>query len=172
MRYRVGPARTQALWRRRWVRVAAAMLLVLVAVGVGDELRRRAQADDYTRYDPVFAYIDQHAPPGTRIGLAGLWSLEGVSPAFPAYGPRMDNNVRYVGPFVRGTLHEYGDRGKFQRAVRRGRYDLLVIGTGFARELPPSKVRAVRWARALGYHTVAGSSRLVLLGASTLARHD
>jgi hypothetical protein len=84
----------------------------------------------------------------------------------------MRNHVRYVGQFVRGTLHEYGDRAKFQSALRRGRYDLLVIGTGFARELPASKVRDIRWARALGYRKAAGSSRLVLLRASTLARHD
>jgi hypothetical protein len=84
----------------------------------------------------------------------------------------MRNNVRYIGPFVRGTLHEYSDRAKFQRALRRGRYDLVVIGTGFARELPASKVRDVRWARSVGYRRAAGSSRLVLLRASTLARHD
>jgi hypothetical protein len=84
----------------------------------------------------------------------------------------MRNQVRYVGQFVRGTLHEYGDRAKFQSALRRGRYDLLVIGTGFVRELPASKVRDIRWARSLGYRWAAGSSRLVLLRAGTLARHD
>jgi hypothetical protein len=172
VRFRVGPARTEAIWRRRWVRVSVAVLAVLAFVAVGDELRRRAQADQYARYDPVFAYVDQHAPAGTRIGLTGLWSLKGVSPAFPAYGPRMRNHVRYVGQFVRGTLHEYGDRAKFQSALRRGHYDLLVIGTGFARELPASKVRDIRWALSLGYRRAAGSSRLVLLRAGTLARHD
>jgi hypothetical protein len=171
VRFRVGPARARALWRRRWMRVSTAVLAVLVFAAAGDHLRRHADVNDYAGYDPVFAYIDQ-APAGTRIGLAGLWSLQGVSPAFPAYGPRMRNKVRYVGQFVRGTLHEYGDRGKFQSALRRGRYDLLIIGTGFARELPPSKVRDIRWARSLGYRWAAGSSRLVLLRASTLARHD
>ena len=40
------------------------------------------------------------APAGQRIGLAGDWSVGGLSPAWPAFGTRIDNEVEYVGDFV------------------------------------------------------------------------
>lgn len=145
--------------------VVAVGLALLAATAVGEGARRRANADSFARYDPAYAWIEANAPAGKRIGLAGLWSLRGASPVLPAFGPRLGNRVEYVGPFVEGTLREHRDRARFQAALRRGRYDLVIAGLGFARELPPAQVRAARWTQELGYRPVARSRRLLLLAA-------
>jgi hypothetical protein len=149
--------------RRPAFAVAAALLVLLLIVGVGDELRRRAALDSYAKYDPVYSWIDEHAPSNAHVGLAGLASLRGIGPPLPAFGPRLGNDVEYVGPFVRHTLHEYNRRGPYQAAMRAGRYDLVIVGLGFAKELPPERIPEVGWTSELGYRMVARSRRLALL---------
>lgn len=143
--------------------LAAAALILLAALGTGEELRRRATLDSYAKHDPVFAWIDQHAPSGRRIGLTGVQSLRGINPPLAAFGPRLGNEVVYIGPFVRHTLQEYRDRDSWQAAARAGRYDAILVGLGFARELPPEQIAEVAWSRELGYTMVARSRRMALL---------
>jgi hypothetical protein len=103
------------------------------------------------------------APDGRerRIGLAGLWDVNGLSPVLPAFGPRLRNRVEFVGPFRREMLHEHERAGAFVEELRRGRYDLLVMGRAVLPGTPRRDLEA--WARAAGYDEVARTHRLVLM---------
>jgi hypothetical protein len=89
----------------------------------------------------------------------------GRSPVWPAFGPRMGNHVDYLGPTVRHGLREYPTRRRWAAALRRGRYDLLIVGRGgYSRAcpLPGQFSDDDRWARAEGLTRIAGDSRLTL----------
>jgi hypothetical protein len=110
--------------------------------------------------DPAVDWIAVHAPEDRRVGLAGTWSNDGISPVFPSFGPRLRNEVVYHGVWRREMLRRYGDRERFVGALRRQRYDLLLVGRG----APPRPGRRdERWALAAGYVPVAESERLALL---------
>lgn len=141
--------------------VAAAAVLVLlprralvpvVAVGlVGVVLVSASRSDDqgYGQFDPTLAWIEQHAPSGARIGLAGVWTPGGVSPVLPAFGPRLGNRVEYVGEFREHMLRPHSTREDFVRDLDG--LDLLVVGAGS---------REQAWAP---WTVVARSDRLVLM---------
>ena len=131
--------------------VAAAVIGVLIAA-------HRANTQSYAPLDPTLAYIEQHAPSGHRIALAGIWSPDGVSPVLPAFGKRLDNAVVFDGPFVDGMLRAHRDPQAFVRGL--GGFDLLLAGTGTP---PGSDTTQLDWARAAGWRPVAESPRLVLL---------
>jgi hypothetical protein len=99
---------------------------------------------------------------GKRVGLAGSWSNAGLSPVLPAFGPRFANTVQYVGASEQTMLRRYTGRAPFVAAVRRGGYDVLVIGRG---EAPGQSVPELRWARSAGWVPFAASPRLVALRA-------
>jgi hypothetical protein len=133
---------------------------VLALGAYGWRSQDRLNETRYQHFDPVADWLHHNAPAGHRVGLAGLWA-GGPSPAFPAFGPRLENRVVYVGPFVREVLREYGDRERFVAALRSGRYDLLVVGRGAGdRLLPAAEVEEERWAKSIGYREVARSSML------------
>jgi dolichyl-phosphate-mannose-protein mannosyltransferase len=112
----------------------------------------------YAGFDPTFAWIDAHAPTGRRVGITGIWSTAGISPVLPAFGPRLGNHVSYVGDRVRHSLHLPASESSFDDELRRGRYDLLLIGLQDAAHTDV-------WARHAGYRLVAGSARLALYAA-------
>jgi hypothetical protein len=147
---------------RRGVAIGAAALAVLAAAGFA-RLEQDAYADrDYSIHDPAFAWISEHAPSGTRIGIVGGSSLDGVSPILPAFGPRLGNDVTYVGPFVDDLLLDYQRREEFVSALRREGDELLIVGRGL---VPKAEVRQERWARSAGFRLVTGSDRLALYAA-------
>lgn len=77
-----------------------------------------------------------------------------------AFGPRLGNDVRFVGAFRDGMLRSFADAGAFTRALSD--VDLLLAGTGIP---PGAGTRELGWARAAGWTAVAQSPRLVLLRA-------
>ena len=77
----------------------------------------------------------------------------------PLFGPRFRNEVAYVGRMDVGTLVRYSRESSFLSAVRRGRYDLLLVGTAPSPFGPPV---APTWARATGFRQVAASDRFIL----------
>lgn len=164
------PQRLREPLRRRPAPAAAAVLAVLVVIAVGGRLDQRSfERHGYGTFDPTVAYLEQNAPSGRAIGLAGVWDNAGVSPAFPAFGPRMRNQVEYVGPVEQELLRQYDDRGRFLAAVERGGYDLLVIG----RAEPPFPGPAEEsWARQAGYRELASSPRLALYAPAGAERID
>jgi len=139
-------------WPHGRTATAAAVAAVAIAgVAVADVSRDRAETQTYGPFDPVLAYLERQLPEGRTIGLAGVWSPEAVAPPLPAFGPRLGNEVAYVGEFVEGMLRPYRDREKFVRALET--VDLLIVGRASATPEEP-------WAAGAGWTLVTASSRL------------
>jgi hypothetical protein len=143
-------------------RAAPAAGVLLAAAVFAYHYQRSLARTPYNPSDPAVSYALAHAPAHTRIGLAGEWTAQGLVPVAPLFGPRLANDVAYVGPVIEHRLEQYGAPAPFDQALRRGRYDLLVVGTGFP---PRPNPREERWARAVGYVPVVSDPRLVLLRA-------
>lgn len=148
----------------------AARSLVVVAVAgsliaVGYARQQDFNASRYlTAGDPVISWFGRSAPEGHTVALAGVWDVRGLSPVLPAFGPRLGNDVEFVGEFVHGQLREYRTPPELQAALRRGNYDLMVVGKGTYEScpVPGSEVDENAWARAEGFQKLAESERLVL----------
>jgi len=160
--------------RAGWAGVAAVVVILAVLIPVGDRYQRQFNADRYLGFDPTLDWVNQKAPTGQSIGLTGVWTLAGLAPIYPAFGPRLGNEVVYHGPFVREIVRRYRSRKPFVSSLRKAGYDLLFIGRGPTYEqyrdggTPPPVQRVVKeeaWARAAGYVEITRSDRLILLRA-------
>ena len=153
------------LWRlraRRVVLAAAVAAAALVGLAAGDRMQDRINDARYQTFDPALGKLLDAAPRDKRIGLefATYWSLRDLSPVWPAFGMRLDNEVEFVGRFVDGFLTPYEDEAAFRRALAAGRYDLLVVGRStLARQSTPAQ----EWAIAAGWRTIALSARMRVL---------
>lgn len=148
---------------------AAAPLLALVALlAIGYVRQRDYQSDRFARSDDVvIEYLAERARSGHRVGIAGVPSVDGLAPVWPAFGPRLGNDVEFVGRTVDGQLREYADRGEWTRAVRRGGFDLILVARGgYSPQcpVPGSESDDDAWARAAGFRPLASSPRLTLYG--------
>jgi hypothetical protein len=153
-----GRARTPA-------RLAAAALAAGGLVAVGHARQDEFNDGRYESGDAAIAWIARHARSGHRIGLAGVWSVDGRSPVWPAMGERLGNEVDFVGPYEDERLREYDNRAAWTAAIRRGRYDLLLVGRGgYSDEcpVPGQDSDDDAWARAEGFRVLARSDRLTL----------
>jgi Dolichyl-phosphate-mannose-protein mannosyltransferase len=152
-------SRTEVRWARHRVALGAAAAACLAALCVaGYRVQDSFLADRYRGIDATADWIREHAPEDTRVGLAGLWT-DSFSPALPAFGPRFDNHVEYVGEFVEGTLRAYERREEFAAALDERGIEVLVVGRG---RPPRARVREERWAMATGFAPVARSDTLSL----------
>lgn len=146
---------------------AAAVLLALVAAGYVDQ--RRYNYERFAGASPVSDWILANASNGHEIGFAGGWQA-GYVPIYAAFGPDYGNAVEYVGQEVEGQVREYRHRDAFLAALRRGGYDLLVVGRVARPNLErqdelsvleqPSEVR---WARTQGFSEVVRDGQFILL---------
>ncbi len=151
-----------ALWRLRRrpaVLAGAALAAALVMLAGAHRVEQRINDGRYLGIDKGVDGLLQAAPSGKRIGLAGDWSISGLSPIWPSFGTRIANDVSYIGYFD-GFLRRYETEARFQAALERGRYDAIVVGRGFA---PPQPTREQRWAIDAGWRTIALSPRLRVL---------
>jgi hypothetical protein len=153
------------LWRlreRRVVLVAAALAAALVGLAAADRMQDRINADRYGHFDRGLGALLHAAPGGRRVGLefATYWSLGDLSPVWPAFGPRIDNDVEFVGEFVDGFLTPYRNEASFRAALRRGRYDVLLVGRS---DIPRQNTPAQRWAIDAGWRTISLTERLRVL---------
>jgi hypothetical protein len=161
LRSRVSTAGTRQL-------ALAGTVVVTALCGVaalGYHYQRNLAARPYIPSDPAVSYVLAHAPAHSRIGLAGEWTARGLVPVAPLFGPRLNNELEYVGPFVKHMRSEYTTSSAFLAALRRGRYRMLVVGTGFPPVAHPS---LELWARLAGFVPVARSLRLIALRAPGL----
>ena len=151
--------------RARVAGTVALALLAAAAVAVGHRRQERFDAGRY-RDDPVTAVLTSKSTDADRVGLAGVWTVDGLTPVLPAFGGDLENEVSFVGEKRRGQLREYETRRQFLDAVRRGRYDLLVIGRGTAAygpcAVPGRESDEDLWAREAGFALVAQTPRLSL----------
>jgi Dolichyl-phosphate-mannose-protein mannosyltransferase len=148
--------------------LAAAGLLALAVVGYP---RQRAFHDErYSEVDAALAWVLRHAREDGKVGLAGIWPPEGISPVLPSFGAEYDNEVSYVGRAPDGLMLEYETRPAFMRAVERAGYDVVLVGRGAYPdpgicEIPGRGRSEAAWLRRGGYRTVAQSERFVALRA-------
>jgi Dolichyl-phosphate-mannose-protein mannosyltransferase len=145
--------------------VAAIAVAALGLGALGYMRQREFNEGRYQSGDPVTAWVARNAPAGHRIALAGSWRVAARSPVWPSFGPLMGNAVAYLGPTVRHQLREYPSRRRWAAALRRGGYDLLIVGRGgYARScpLPGQSSDDDRWAREEGLRRVTGDDRLTL----------
>ena len=151
------------VWRlreRRVVLALAGVAAVLAGLAAAHRIEGAINDERYLGIDPAVDTLLRAAPSGKRIGLASDWSVEGLSPVWPAFGTRIGNEVEYVGEFVDGFLTPYRSQAEFQEALRHGDFDVLVIGRGF---FPPEATPEQRWAMSAGWRTIGLSPRLRVL---------
>ncbi|MHB8692699.1 MAG: phospholipid carrier-dependent glycosyltransferase [Solirubrobacteraceae bacterium] len=142
------------------IRLALIAAAATALAALGYHYQRVLADRPYLPSDPTVDYVLSHAPAGTRIGMTGTWTAQGLVPVAPLFGPRLRNQVSYVGPWVQHRLEQYATQQQFNQALRRGRYTYLEIGTGFPPT--PDPIQA-SWAAMAGYTPVASSSRLILM---------
>ena len=141
-------------------RLALAVAAVLAVAGAA-VVRDRAAERGYAALDPTIAWLEANAPAGHRVALAGVWSVDGVSPVLPAFGPRLGNEVAYAGPFEEHLLRQERDPERFRARLRTGGFDVLIVGRGIVAGRGPAPEES--WARAVGFRPVVASPRLALL---------
>ena len=151
------------LWRlrdRRAVLAGAAIASLLLGLAAAHRMQDRINDGRYRNIDPGVDAMLRAAPSGKRVALAADWTVAGLSPIWPAFGTRIDNEVEFMGRFVEGFLTPWDDERSFQDALRRGRYDVLVVGRGF---YPPEPTPEQEWAMSAGWRTIALTTRLRVL---------
>jgi hypothetical protein len=127
---------------------------------VGGELdQRRFNAKRYGRIDPTIDWVHAHAPSHRRVGIAGEFGGALGPQLLSMFGPRFGNSVAYVGPWDGGFLREYRAGGALTAALRRGRYDLVLVGRGLS---PRPGTLAERATRAAGLVAVAQGEQSIL----------
>jgi hypothetical protein len=166
-----GPRALRALAGRRLrpPALVAGLLAVATLVLAGHAYQRQYNDARYASQSPIVGWIEQRAPSGHRVGIAGYWPVAFV-PIYGTFGPRIGNDVRYVGPVVDGQVRFFHASAPFRRALRRGRYDLLVLGRLEAPDFDhPRQQRTLRqppearWARAEGFREVVRDDTYILL---------
>lgn len=146
--------------RGRRPALAAAAAALVAVVAYGDRKQSPFFDDRYrSQSDAVVVRVLDTTPADARIGLTSRWTTKGIAPVQPLFGPRLRRSVEYVGPYVRHMRREYTDRASFDAALRRGRYDALVVGTGDA---TPNRPPYEDWLRDGGWREELRTDRLEL----------
>ena len=148
--------------QRRYVMAAAALVAIVLAAGLYNRQRNFA-AHRYADQQSAIQLLMQTPSGGQRIGLSGYLNPTQFAPVWPAFGPRLQNRVEYVGRFVDGQLNEFPDAQSWRRRIEQRRYDLVAVGYGaYPKEcrLPGSESDDNAFARAAGYRLVARSPYL------------
>jgi len=140
--------RRRTLSQARPVALAAGAAAVVAAGYL--QAHRFFQADSYD-VDPPLGWVDANAPTGHRIGIAGPAVVRKVTPTLPLAGPRLGNHVQWMGPVVRGFLHDLPGRAAFDGELDRERYDIVYV----FRPGPGKPAPADSWAAARGLRPVA-----------------
>lgn len=154
----VAAARPHLRGRTRAALVAAVAAVAVVAGG--QAIQERFNDSRYLGFDATADWIVLNATEGHRVGFAGAWP-GGFTPTMAAFGPRLGNEVAYVGDLSTDFLRQYRRRAPFVDALSRGGFDLLVVGRGTP---PLSEVIEERWARSVGFVQVARSPQFTLMG--------
>ncbi|HEY0633260.1 MAG TPA: hypothetical protein VGC98_14485 [Thermoleophilaceae bacterium] len=144
--------------RRRALTGMAVALTVLAAVG-GYAVEHRFSGRRLRGQDAAVDRFLATTRGGDRVGLAEQWSVLPPSPVLAMFGDRLRNRVSYVGEHSEGVNKPYRTPGAFAAALRRGRYDWLMVGRGVR---PTVATPAMRWAPASGYRLVTQTMRLAL----------
>jgi hypothetical protein len=145
-----------ALGRRRpTAALAAATAAAVAAVVAGAALENRFAERRYTALSEPYRLLDEAAPSGERIGIVGEgWGV------YPLFGPRLGNDVAFVGEREDEMLRGYETRGEFADAVRDRGYDFVMVQEIATFDADLWR-RPEYWLQRLGYRRVAEGSSLV-----------
>ncbi|MEA2420151.1 MAG: hypothetical protein QOE60_2357, partial [Thermoleophilaceae bacterium] len=140
----------------------AALVVVLAVLGF---VRQRDFYDArYKGADPALDVLAS-TPSGTRVGLAGFEATGALPHVLPSFGEHLGNVVEYVGPGYRGQLRAYEAAAPFRAALRRGRFEYLLVARGLYQvpcKLPGEGADPGGWAEAAGWRRVSLSPGLAL----------
>jgi hypothetical protein len=145
--------------------VALVVALVVAVVGWRDQ--RAFNDGRYRGVDPAGDWLLDNAGADRHVATAGI----GFNPViWMSFGPRIENNVDYVGPREEGMLRPFTERAALQEALRRGDYDVLVVLLAGAIRGGVSG-RQEAWVSEAGWREVArGGFTRVYLPPATLRR--
>ncbi len=140
--------------------VAGALVAGLALAFIGHIGQQRFFEDRYRGGGPALDRALALAAPGSRIGIAGAWEVGSLSPIYPLFGPRLENEVSTVGSFADGAFRAPRTSTEFAAQLSRHRYELLLIG----REPLPftAPTDDIAWATEADYAPIAEDSRFVL----------
>ena len=143
------------------LRVAApiAGLLLAGALALVYHEQRVLARRPYAPQDPAVSYVLARAPADARIAVTGEW-IRPV-PVAPLFGPHLQNEVHYLGPWVQHRREQYTSAPAFRAALARGDYPLLAVATGYPPNPNPPEAQ---WARAAGYRPLTESLLYILMG--------
>lgn len=142
--------------RRTVLAALTAVVVLLAGVAVGHARQRDFNSGRYASTgDEALDWVTANAKRDRKIGLAGHWDVRSLSPVWPAFGPRIENEVEYVGPTIDGQLRDYPSARAFAAALRERGFELLLVGRRDARAMPSLETKLDRWARQAGWELVA-----------------
>jgi hypothetical protein len=130
--------------------VAGAVGALLAAVVLGAALERRYAERRYADLNRPIEMVNRgRIAEGARIGIVG----DGFG-NYPLFGPRLRNEVVYVGPRVREMLTSYSEPPEFREAINGGRFDYVVVQNIDTVDdgLPE---RQEQWLKSMGWRLVA-----------------
>lgn len=139
--------------------LAASTAAAIACFAAGWFLQERFNDDRYAIEDTALAPLARDDVSG-RVGIAGFWDLSRLPPVLPAFGPRLENEVSYIGEFEDGMLRPAESAGDFARIIEQQGVELLLVGK------EPLATRSDQpedeWARQAGFKTLAESDRFTL----------
>jgi dolichyl-phosphate-mannose-protein mannosyltransferase len=150
--------RNSAHGRRAAVAAVAGLVSLVLLTLAGYSIQERFNDDRYRGRDEAVDWVLVNAAEGRRVGLAGVWAGEGISPVWPAFGEQLGNEVAYVGNFEDDVYRRFRRERDFIAALREGDYDVLIVGRGRIPQRAPTPEEL--WALDAGYRLVARSERL------------
>jgi hypothetical protein len=144
--------------RRRLVAAVAAALGLVALAAAGRKVENQFNDKRYATVNSAFSYLEQHAPRGARVALAGEPDRDFDAAPYIAFGRRLDNRVTFIGTRRRHLLLRYKQAAPFKDALTRGRYQFLLLGDDIGR--PPPELA---WAHAAGWHPVASGGTFTVM---------
>ena len=145
---------------RRIVLVAAGVAAALVGLAAAHRIEDRINGGRYLGIDRAVDALLRSRPPTSGSALAGDWSVGGLSPVWPAFGTRIDNDVEYVGEFGAASSRRTDGRRASRRRCAAGATTCSSSAAASTRRQPTPEQR---WAMDAGWRTVALSPRLRVL---------
>lgn len=110
----------------RGARAAVAVVSAIVIAGGYLQAHRFFASRAYSE-DPLVGWVLAHAGSGHRIGVVGPGRGPTLVPTLPLAGPRLGNHVAWLGPVVRGFMHDVPDRETFDAELARDDDDLVYV---------------------------------------------
>lgn len=155
---------TWSTGRPRGVVARAVLGSVAAALAVigGLVLSDRFLEGRYREPPTVAEALDLAAAGDYRIAIAGNWFAT-TPPILAMQGPRLSNEVEFVGSFEDDALRAASTAGEFGQQLELGDYDLLLVGKA---DLPAEPdLSEELWAREAGWKLVLEDSRFSLYAA-------